>query len=120
MYDQALRSRQNEKAAILAIEAGGRMHKHFYRPLDTFAKLKADADAEPLDHDTDPAKAKFHKTVFARTRSALVGRIQIARVECVAERFMLITCPHTRRPTEGHARSPNTSPHTRRPTSEEN
>ena len=96
------------------------MHRDFYRLLDTFAKLKADADAEPLDHDTDPAKAKFHKTVFARTKSALVGSVQVARVKCVAERIMLITRPHTRRPTEGHARTPNTSPHTRRPTGEEN
>ena len=120
MYDEALRGRQNEKAATLAIEAGGRMHRDFYRLLDTFAKLKADADAGPLDDNTDPAKAKFHKTVFARTKYALMGRIQVARVKCVAERIMLITCPHTRRPTEGRARSPNTSPHTRRPTGEEN
>ena len=120
MFDEALRGRQNEKAAILAIEAGGRMHKHFSHMLDTFVKLKADADAGPIDDDTDPAKAKLHKPVFARTKSALWGRIQVARVKCVAERIMLITCPHTRRPTEGHARSPNTSPHTRRHTGEEN
>ena len=91
MYDKALRGRQNEKAAILAIEAGGRVHKHFYRLLDTFAMLKADADAGPLDNNTDPAKAKFHKTVSARTKYALMGRIQVARVKCVAERIMLIS-----------------------------
>jgi hypothetical protein len=56
----------------------------------------------------------------ARTKSALVGRIQVARVKCVAERIMLITCPRTRRPIEGRAHSPDTSPHTRRPTGEEN
>jgi hypothetical protein len=53
MYDEALRGRQNEKAAILGIEAGGRMHKHFYRLIDTLAKFKADADAGPLDN-TNP------------------------------------------------------------------
>ena len=45
VYDEALRCRQNEKAAILGIESGGRMHKHFHRLIDTFAKFKADADA---------------------------------------------------------------------------
>ena len=59
------------------------MHRDFYRLLDTFAMLKADADAGPLDDNTDPAKAKFHKTVFARTKYALMGRIQVARVKCV-------------------------------------
>ena len=29
------------------------MHKDFYQLLDTLAKLKADADAGPLDGDTD-------------------------------------------------------------------
>ena len=86
MYDEALRGRPGT-AAILAIEAGGRMHRDFYRLLDTFAMLKADADAGPLDDNTDPAKAKFHKTVFARTKYALMGRIQVARVKCVAERM---------------------------------
>ena len=110
MYDEALRGRQNEKAAILAIEAGGRMHKDFYRLLDTFTTLKADADAGTLDDNTDPAKAKFHKTVFARTKYALMGRIQVARVKCVAERITLITCPHTRRPTEGARPQPEHQP----------
>ena len=63
MYDEALRGHQNEKAAILAIEADRRMHKHFHRLLDTFAKFQADADAGPLDDDTDPAKAMLHQRV---------------------------------------------------------
>ena len=70
-YDQALRGRQNEKVAILGIEAGGRMHKHFHRLIDTFAKFKADADAGPLDNNTSPASIKFHQSVFSRTNSLL-------------------------------------------------
>ena len=90
MYDQALRGRQNEKVAILGIEAGGRMHKHFHRLIDTFAKFKADSDARPLDNNTSPASIKFHQAVFSRTKSFLMGRIQVARVKCVADRIMLI------------------------------
>jgi len=85
---------------ILGIEAGGRVHKQFYKLIDTFAKFKADADAGPLDNNTNPTAAKFHKTVFSRTKFSLMGRIQVARVKCVAERIMLITCPHPRRPIE--------------------
>jgi hypothetical protein len=83
---------------ILGIEAGGRVHKHFYKLIDTFAKFKADADAGTLDNNTNPTAAKFHKTVFSRTKFSLMGRIQVARVKCVAERIMLITCPQPRRP----------------------
>ena len=81
------------------------MHKHFYQLLDTFAKLKADADAGPLDGDTDPVKAKYHKTVLARAKAAFTSRIQVARVKCVAERIMLITRTRTARgrPTGGRA-----------------
>jgi len=93
MYDQALRGRQNEKVAILGIEAGGRMHKHFHRLIDTFAKFKADADAGTPDDNTSPASIKFHQSVFSRTKSSLMGRIQVARVKCVAERIMHITRP---------------------------
>jgi len=93
MYDQALRGRQNEKVAILGIEAGGRMHKHFHRLIDTFAKFKADADAGTPDDNTSPASIKFHQSVFSRTKSLLMGRIQVARVKCVAERIMHITRP---------------------------
>jgi hypothetical protein len=100
MYDEALRGRQNEKAVILGIEAGGRGHKHFYRLIDTFAMLKADADAGPRDNNTNPTAAKFHQTVFSRTKFSLMGRIQVARVMCVEERIMLITRPHTSRPIE--------------------
>ena len=56
-YDEAPDGRQNKKAVIFGIEAGGRMHKHFYCLLDTLTKLKADADAGSLDENTDPAKA---------------------------------------------------------------
>ena len=96
MYDQALRGRQNEKVAILGIEAGGRMHKHFHRLIDTFAKVKADADAGPPDDNTSPASIKFHQSVFSRTKSLLMGRIQVARVKCVAERIMHVTRPSSR------------------------
>ena len=96
MYDQALRGRQNEKVAILGIEAGGRMHKHFHRLIDTFAKFKADADAGTPDDNTSPASIKFHQSVFSRTKSLLMGRIQVARVKCVAERIMHVTRPFSR------------------------
>ena len=95
-YDQALRGRQNEKVAILGIEAGGRMHKHFHRLIDTFAKFKADADAGTPDDNTSPASIKFHQSVFSRTKSLLMGRIQVARVKCVAERIMHVTRPFSR------------------------
>ena len=96
-YDEALRGRQNEKVTILAIETGGRMHKDFYRLIDTLAKLKADSDAGPLDGDTDPAQAKHHKAVLARAKAAFTGRIQAARAKCVAERIMHITRTRTMR-----------------------
>ena len=63
VYDEALCGQQNEKVAILGIEAGGRMHRHFHRLIDTFAKFKADADAGPHD-STSPALNKFHQAVF--------------------------------------------------------
>ncbi len=69
------------------------MHKHFYRLIDTFANFKADADAGPHDDNTSPASIKFHQSVFSRTKSLLMGRIQVARVKCVAERIMLVTRP---------------------------
>ena len=80
-------------AHLRGIEAGGRMHKHFHRLIDTFAKFKADADARPHDDNTSPASIKFHQSVFSRTKSLLMGRIQVARVKCVAERIMLVTRP---------------------------
>ena len=98
VYDEALLGRQNEKVAILGIEAGGRMHKHFHRLIGTFAKFKADVDAGPLDANASPASTKFHQSVFSRTKSFLMGRIQVARVKCVAERIMCITRPHIPRP----------------------
>jgi hypothetical protein len=54
VYDEALRGRQNEKVAILGIEAGGRMHKHFHRLIGTFAKFKADVDAGPPRRQRQP------------------------------------------------------------------
>ena len=72
------------------------MHAHFHRLLDTFAKLKAYADAGPLGDNIDPAKAKYHKSVYGRTKAGLVGRIQVARVKCVAERIALIIRLHAR------------------------
>ena len=74
IHDEALCGHQNEKAVILGIETGGRMHKHFYQLLDIFAKLKADADAGPLGGDTDPVKAKYHKMVLACAKTAFVTR----------------------------------------------
>ena len=73
------------------------MHKDFYQLLDTLAKLKADADAGPLDDDTDPVQAKYHKAVLARAKAAFTGRIQVARVKCVAERIIHITQTRTTR-----------------------
>ena len=104
-YDEALRGRQNEKVATLAIEAGGRMHKDFCQLIDTLAKLKADEDSGPLDGDTDPVKVKYHKAVLARAKAAFTSRIQIARVKCVAERIMYITRTRTTRgcPSAGRA-----------------
>ena len=75
MYDEALRGRQNEKVAILRIEAGGRMHRHFHHLIDTFAKFKVDADARPHDNNTSSALIKFHRSVFQRTNSFTMGRI---------------------------------------------
>ena len=49
---------------ILGIEAGVRMHQHFRRLIDTFANFKADADAGPLDNNTDPATAKLAQDGF--------------------------------------------------------
>jgi hypothetical protein len=40
--------------------------------------------------------AKAHMAFFARMKSFLMGRIQVARVKCIAERNMHITTPHTR------------------------
>ena len=73
-------------------------YKHFHRLIDTFAKFEADADAGPLDDNTSPALIKLHQSVFSRTKSSLMGRIQVARVKCVAERIMHITRPHNQRP----------------------
>jgi hypothetical protein len=106
--------------AFNGIEVGGRMHAYFYQLLDTFAKLKADGDAGPLDDDTDPAKAKYHKAFLARAKTAFVSRIQVARVKCVAERIMLITRTAHGRPIGGRARTPYVTMHTRRLTAEEN
>ena len=72
------------------------MHKHFHRLIDTFAKVKADADAGTPDDNTSPASIKFHQSVFSRTKSLLMGRIQVARVKCVAERIMHVTRPSSR------------------------
>ena len=44
---------------------------------------------------SDPA-VKAHMVIFARTKSSLMGRIQVARVKTIAERIMRITMPHTR------------------------
>ena len=73
LYDEALRGRQNEKAVILGIETSGRMHRHFYQLLETFSKVKADANAGPLDSDTDPEKAMHNKTVLARAKAAFMS-----------------------------------------------
>ena len=73
MYDQALRGRQNETAAILGIEAGGCMHKHFHRLIDNFAKFKADAHARPHDDSISPASIKFHQFSRAQNLYSLAG-----------------------------------------------
>ena len=96
-YDEALRGLQNAKAAVLAIEAGGRMHKDFCQLIDTLAKFKAEADAGPLGDDTDPVQAKYQKAVLARAKAAFTGRIRAARARCVAERNMDITRARTMR-----------------------
>jgi len=106
MYNEAMRSRLNEEVAILAIETGGRMHSQFHRLITAFASFKADKIAGPIpvnhagqgfefDTRTVPA-VKAHKAIYARTRSSLMGRIQVARVKTIAERIMRITIPHTR------------------------
>ena len=104
MYNEAMRGRLNEEVAILAIETGGRMHSQFHRLITAFARFKADKIAGPLpanargvgyDDSTDPA-VKAHRAIYVRTKSSLMGRIQVARVKTIAERIMRITMPHTR------------------------
>ena len=105
MYDEAMRGRLNEEVAILAIETGGRMHSQFHRLITAFARFKADKIAGPLpanarqgvgyDDSTDPA-VKAHRAIYVRTKSSLMGRIQVARVKTIAERIMRITMPLTR------------------------
>ena len=98
------------------------MHKHLYQLLETFAMPKADADAGPLDGDTDPVKANYHKAVLARAKAAFTSRIQVARVKCVGERIMYITRTRTAhgRPTGGRVRTTSDSTRTRLLTAEEN
>ena len=55
---------KNEKVAILGIEAGGRMHKHFHRLIDTFAKFKADADAGTPTTTPAPPRSSFTNRFF--------------------------------------------------------
>jgi hypothetical protein len=105
MYNEAMRGRLNEEVAILAIETGGRMHSQFHRLITAFARFKADKIAGPLpanarqgvgyDDSTDPA-VKAHRAIYVRTKSSLMGRIQVARVKTIAERIMRITMPLTR------------------------
>ena len=106
MYNEAMRGRLNEEVAILAIETGGRVHSQLHRLITAFAKFKADKIAGPLpvdrtrqglgfDSRTDPA-VKAHKAIYVRTKSSLMGRIQVARVKTIAERIMRITIPHPR------------------------
>ena len=105
MYNEAMRGRLNEEVAILAIETGWRMHSQFHRLITAFARFKADKIAGPLpanarqgvgyDDSTDPA-VKAHRAIYVRTKSSLMGRIQVARVKTIAERIMRITMPHTR------------------------
>ena len=107
MYNEAMRGRLNEEVAILAIETGGRMHSQFHRLITAFARFKADKIAGPLpvnrarqglgfDNRTDPA-VKAHKAIYVRTKSSLMGRIQVARVMMtIPERIMRITIPHPR------------------------
>ena len=100
-----MRGRLNEEVAILAIETGGRMHSQIHRLITAFARFKADKITGPLpdraqrglgsDDRTDPA-VKAHKAIYVRTKSSLMGRIQVARVKTIAERIMRITMPHTR------------------------
>ena len=94
----------------LGIETGGRIHRQFHNLIA--AKFKADADAGPQDSSaqnrhgsvpewpqnriSDPL-AKATMPIFARTISSLMGRIQVARVKCVAKRMMRNKVPHTRR-----------------------
>ena len=84
--------RQNEKVAILGIEADGRMHKHFHRLIDTFAKFKADADAGPHDDNTSPVDQVspigfFAHEVFSHGQDP--GRAR--EVRGGTKRIMLIT-----------------------------
>ena len=37
-----------------------------------------------------------NRAIYVRTKSSLMGRIQVARVKTIAERIMRITMPHTR------------------------
>ena len=82
------------------------MHSQFHRLITAFARFKADKIAGPLpanrarqgvryDDSTDPA-VKAHSAIYVRTKSSLMGRIQVARVKTIAERIMRITIPHTR------------------------
>ena len=74
------------------------MHSQFHRLTTAFAKFKADKIAGPLpvnrarqglgfDDRTDPA-VKAHKAIYVRTKSSLMGRIQVARVKSIAERII--------------------------------
>ena len=86
------------------------MHSQFLRLITAFARFQADKIAGPLpvnrarqglgfDNRTDPA-VKAHKAIYVRTKSSLMGRIQVARVKTIAERIMRITfestIPHPR------------------------
>jgi hypothetical protein len=73
------------------------LHSQFHRLITAFAKFKADKIAGPLtddrtrqglgfDNRTDPA-VKTHMAIFERTKSSLMGRIQVARVKSIAERM---------------------------------
>ena len=95
MYNEAMRGRLNDEVSILAIESGGPMHCQFHRLITAFVKFKADKIAGPLtddrtrqglgfDNRTDPA-VKTHMAIFERTKSSLMGRIQVARVKSIAQ-----------------------------------
>jgi hypothetical protein len=90
----------------LGIETGGRINRQFHNLIA--AKFKADADAGPQDSSaqnrrgsvpewpqnriSDPL-AKATMPFFARTISSFMGRIQVARVKCVAKRIIQSRTP---------------------------